>query len=128
MKEYQTKQKSLILSILSSADCFSAEEIYEKLHPDVNKSTVYRNLEKLTESGKIKRELSNDGSKSIYRLNPTAQCEGHLHLYCSCCGKVVHLSEADSDKLEQNLKQRYGFFVNDKSTIISGICENCSSK
>jgi len=128
LKEYKTKQRDLILSVFSSAYYFTADEIYEKLLPDVNKSTVYRNLEKLTESGKITRELSKDGSKSIYRLNPTAHCEGHLHLICSNCGGVIHLSEADSDKLEKVLKKSYGFSVNDNATVISGVCENCSKK
>ena len=125
LKDYKTKQRDLILSVFSTADYFTADEIYEKLLPDVNRSTVYRNLEKLTESGKITRKLSKDGSRAIYRLNPIAHCEGHLHLICSHCGGVIHLSETDSDKLEKVLKKSYGFSVNDNTTVISGICESC---
>ncbi len=126
LREYRTKQRDLILGVFSYAGYVTADEIYKALFPEVNKSTVYRNLEKLTESGKITRELSKDGSKSIYRLNLTARCEGHLHLVCSRCGGVIHLSEADSEKLGRALKEDYGFAVNDTATIISGVCESCS--
>lgn len=129
MKEYKTKQRDLILSVFSDSDFLTADEIAEKLKSnDVSKSTIYRNLEKLTESGRVIRELSKDGSKSVYKLNPVAQCSGHLHLVCSCCGEVIHLSESDSDKLERVLKKSYGFSVNDNATVISGVCESCSQK
>ena len=128
MKEYKTKQRDLIISVFSSHNALTAKEICEKLHFNVNKSTIYRNLEKLIKSGNILKELSKDGSKAVYRLNPTIYCNGHIHLICSCCGEIIHLSEVDSKKLDKALKKDYGFYVNDNATIISGVCENCSNK
>ena len=125
MKEYKTKQRELILNIFTSNESVTADEICEKLYPKVNRSTVYRNLEKLTESGKLIKEVPTNGNKSIYKLNHTLQCNGHLHLICNKCGGVLHLSDETSEKLEKILCDDCGFFVNDQKTMIYGICDNC---
>jgi len=127
LREYKTKQRDLILGLFNSGSYLTADDIFEKLKSSgVNKSTIYRNLEKLTVDSRIIRELSKDGSKAIYKINPAAHCNGHLHLKCAVCGKVMHLTDEDSTKLEKIIGNNYAFSLDDKATVITGICDVCS--
>ena len=97
-----TKQKKLILDILSSSGCHpTAEWIYQearKVLPDISLGTVYRNLRSLKEEGKI-QELNYGKAFSRFDYNPGRHC----HFICDICGQVF-----DCDKLEDcTYRQEY---------------------
>ena len=57
----------------------TADEIFEELkkkHPQVGLSTVYRNVEELTQQGKLKK-ITNIGKKAVFEKNKWY----HIHLY-----------------------------------------------
>lgn len=128
-KIYLTKQRGLILGVFKSSPSvsFDADEIYNMLQESgINKSTVYRNLDKLIKDDLIVRELSQDGSRNVFRFNTTHKCEGHLHLVCSKCSRTIHLDERDSDKMGSLINDNYGFEISDSQTVIKGVCKDCS--
>ena len=71
---------------------FSASDVYNylrELGSTTNLTTVYRNLEKMIESG-ILLQLANtkDGSALYQYSEPEKKCQEHLHIQCSECGKI----------------------------------------
>ena len=128
MKAYTTKQRALIMNIFTrnAEGSFTAEALFDSLRTSgVCKSTIYRNLERLVEEGRLIRALSADGSCNVYRISGKPDCNGHLHLVCSKCKGVIHLSNADSEQMNELIKNKYVFSVNENTTVINGVCENC---
>lgn len=128
LKDYITKQRKLILDLLGNSDYMTADDIFVAVKNDgVSISTVYRNLDKLVQNNRVIRELTKDGSKSLYRLNKTAFCTGHLHLVCSRCGNVIHISDNDTSKLGDSVMSKYGFSIDEQSSFITGLCQKCKN-
>jgi Fur family transcriptional regulator, ferric uptake regulator len=122
-----TPQRRLIVDIIhDTKDHLTAEEIINHVHsrmPGVNKSTVYRTLELLEKNSCVfKSELSD---KIIYHH---AEEGHHHHLVCSKCGKTTDCREDLFAPVERSTREKYGFSVNFKHIVISGLCENCKNK
>jgi Fur family ferric uptake transcriptional regulator len=89
----------------------------------VHKSTIYRTLELLEQNGSVfKSEL---GGHSIYHH---AEEGHHHHLVCSECGKIVECDEDHFTSVEESIAAKYGFQVEFKHLVISGICQECRNK
>ena len=119
-----TPQRRLILDIIhESGTHVTAEELVDDVQaqmPGVNKSTIYRTLELLENLGcVVKSEMSD---KTIYHH---AEEGHHHHLVCSQCGKTVVCDEGLFHPLEKDLEERYGFQVNLKHVVTTGLCRKC---
>ena len=122
-----TPQRRLIVDIIHDADAhLTAEEIISYVQskmPGVHKSTIYRTLELLEEIGCVyKSEL---GDHFIYHH---AEEGHHHHLVCSKCGKTIECDEDLFVPVEMSLVEKYGFRVDFKHIVMSGLCEECRSK
>lgn len=128
MKEYMTRQRAQVLALLQGdpARDFSAEELAERLQGSgVNRSTVYRNLDKLAQNGMVLQKISADGTRKVYRYNAAYGCAGHLHLVCARCGRVVHLEHGLTEDISSLLQRESGFCMDAESTVIRGLCDRC---
>jgi Fur family ferric uptake transcriptional regulator len=119
-----TPQRRLIVDVIHDTNVhLTADEIIAHVQarmPEVHKSTIYRTLELLEKNGSVfKSEL---GDHSIYHH---AEEGHHHHLVCSKCGKTVECDEKLFATVEESLAQKYGFSVNFKHLVISGLCEEC---
>jgi Fe2+ or Zn2+ uptake regulation protein len=75
------KNKDKILNIIEKSHCgITATEIFEKLSKEINKTTVYRNLEKLSLEGKINEEFDSNGEKKYSHKD-----HHHHHFVCNDC-------------------------------------------
>ena len=122
-----TPQRRLIADIIHNTDVhLTAEEIIARVQArmsGVNKSTVYRTLELLGEVGCVyKSEL---GDQSIYHH---AEEGHHHHLVCSKCGKTIDCDEDLFESVERFIGEKYGFRVDFKHIVMSGLCNNCKGK
>ncbi len=120
-----TPQRRLIAEAIHDIPAhLSAEEIItyvqEKM-PGVNKSTVYRTLELLEEAGCVYRSRIDD--TFVYHH---AEEGHHHHLVCRKCGKSVDCDEDLLASAEQEVADRYGFKVDLKHVVISGLCQACA--
>ncbi len=119
-----TPQRRLIVDIIHDAhQHISAEEIIELVRqrmPGVNKSTIYRTLDVLEQSGAVYKSEAND--RFIYHH---AEEGHHHHLVCSGCGKTVECSEDLFGPIEKSLIRRYGFVADFKHLVIEGLCQSC---
>ena len=84
---------------------------------DMDKTTVYRNLESLEKAGLLTREI--DGDNIIYLVN------GHHkhHLTCTKCHKSVEI-ECPFD----NQKNLNGFEITNHYLNLEGVCSTCQKK
>jgi len=122
-----TPQRKLIIDAIHDTGArLTAEEIItnvQAIMPEVHKSTIYRTLELLEGAGCVfKSEL---GDHSIYHHAEEGQ---HHHLVCSRCGKTIECDEDLFTPVEKILAEKYGFCVDFKHLVMSGLCEECRSK
>jgi len=126
MTNYVTEQrKELIDFFKSNPDvAFSAKEIAARM-PGVSLSAIYRNLARLEKNGEISRSVK-DGCREIYYSYVASEhCRGCLHLTCEKCGTTVHMSHIISDNMISALTALDGFTIDNKKSVIYGICSKC---
>lgn len=129
---YKTKQKELILDCLkkNSHTSITAKEIEENLaHSNilVGKSTIYRYLEKLIESGEIRKFVNDDSKSASFQfVGKEHDCHGHMHLKCINCGSFLHLSCNYMASVNEHILEHHNFTIDNSKTILLGICDNCN--
>ena len=119
-----TPQRRLIVDAIHDANVhLTAEEIIAHVQakmPEVHKSTIYRTLELLEEAGCVYK--SEIGNQFVYH-HPE---EGHHHhLVCHKCGKSIDCDEDIFAPVERSIGEEYGFRVDFKHVVMSGLCEEC---
>ncbi|MBE7010932.1 MAG: transcriptional repressor [Ruminococcaceae bacterium] len=122
-----SKQRELILNYLRSANSHpTAEQIYADLkteNPALSLSTVYRNLNLLTEYGVI-RKLSIGENGDRYE----AVTKEHNHYFCSRCNRVtdVYTALLNHSALAEAIGD--GCTVDQHHLYLYGICGDCRKK
>lgn len=89
-------------------------------HPKLSRATVYRTLELLTSLGLL-RPIYLGGSDRYYIRSD----EGHHHIVCSGCGRVVGFDECAVGDLERRLAKRLGFLIQGHLLEFYGLCGPC---
>ncbi|MBR5733290.1 MAG: transcriptional repressor, partial [Lachnospiraceae bacterium] len=108
-KSYRTAARTQIAEYLkNNADrALTAGDIMkhlEKNSMDVNISTVYRYLGRLSEEGTVNKYSADSGEVALYQFaQPARNCESHLHLQCVKCGKVIHLDCHFMDEINEHI-------------------------
>ena len=118
---YSFHRESVLNIVKGSTTHLTADSIHRKLKrliPNVSKMTVYRNLNQLSDSGKI-LEFYVDHTSHYYGTQ-----SNHVHFACVCCNEVV-----DNGVVNQQLTK----FIESKKFspivsgfVIKGICMHCN--
>ena len=126
-KRYKTKQRSTLLDFFASNPdkSFSAAELIALPELGLAEATVYRQLSKLSEDGKLNKIISNASDGARYQFHPHESCDGHFHLRCTKCGGMVCADCSFMENMEKHLGTDHGFIVDSKKTVIYGICKAC---
>jgi Fe2+ or Zn2+ uptake regulation protein len=127
MQERQTKAKLAIREILSASEKpMAAMELVEALGGrglSVNKTTVYRELEKLLLKGQIAEVNFGEGQKR-YEIT---HGDHHHHAVCSTCETVVELDiESELAAIESSVAKQSGFTIRKHMVEFFGMCGSCS--
>lgn len=131
-KTYKTRQRSQVLECLfrNRDKHMTADEILDNLkekNTEIGKSTVYRALDKLTEEGKVRKYISDEGKSACYQyIDENGGCTEHFHLKCTKCGKLIHLKCDFLSDIEQHVFEEHKFTVDNTKTVLYGICEECN--
>ncbi|MBQ7688618.1 MAG: transcriptional repressor [Clostridia bacterium] len=131
MAEYKTQQKQQLLDYLSKnrERPLRVEDISAGLaaaYADApGKSTVYRLVNRLYEEGRLKRFEQGSSRTFVYQLADGEACHSHLHLKCTACGKLLHMDNAQSEKLLQEILGGSDFAVDREETTLFGTCRDC---
>jgi Fur family ferric uptake transcriptional regulator len=120
-----TSSRRLLLHALFDAPGDrTAEDIADEVHsraPDINLSTIYRNLDELERLGVVVHAHLGHGP-ATYHLATLA----HGHLVCEQCGAVLEAPEDVFQELSRTAKTRFGFDVHPYHFAVLGRCRNCS--
>lgn len=115
-----TKNAKLITSIINNADeHLTAEQIFFKAkekNPKIVLATVYNNLNRLVEEGKIRR-LNFQGMSTFYD-----KVVRHDHLICQKCGRV---KDVYLDDLSKMIDKKLNIKIISYDMDIYYICEEC---
>ena len=131
---YSTSSRKKILEILkkSKDKTITASQIGDQLkamESEVNITTVYRYLDRLEKDGTVIRYASGQGTQASYQYVDQGQgCEGHLHLKCVKCGKILHLDCEFMKEISEHIQKDHGFSLQCKNSILYGICRECQVK
>lgn len=126
MIQRNTIQCSLVLETVNRLRCHAtADEVYEavvKDHPTVSRATVYRNLNRLSEMGKI-RKIEVPAGPDRFDHQPHM----HYHVKCEECGRVFDVDMDYIAGLEEKIKDAHGFQFTGHNIIFTGICPECGA-
>lgn len=122
-----TPQRVIILEAMREAGGhLDADEIYRlarRKAPRLSLSTVYRTLAVLKEAGVVE-ELHLGEEHHHYEIKG----EGHHHLICRGCGKVVEFECPFSEELIRDLSKEYNFEITGIHLVLMGYCAQCRRK
>lgn len=105
----------------------TAAEIFARLKnelPSLARSTVYRTLHLLTESGSISSRTDSAGQAS-YVLCRQAH---HHHAICRLCGRVTDVDCPTLEILRTHLLEQASFELDEHSIEFYGRCADCRQK
>ncbi len=94
---------------------------------EVNITTIYRYLDKLTADGTVLKYVAENGTRAVYQyVGERRHCEDHLHLQCTKCGCIIHLDCHFMDEIAEHVLKEHGFSIQCRNSIIYGLCSKCS--
>ena len=123
----ETSQRRVILEELARLNTHpTANEIYElvrKRLPRISLGTVYRNLELLSETGRI-RKLETAGTQK--RFDGTTA--NHYHIRCVSCGKVEDLKLPEMISMDDAANSVSNYQILWHTLEFGGLCPNCRNE
>ncbi|MEK9517156.1 MAG: transcriptional repressor [Flavobacteriaceae bacterium] len=121
----KTKSLELVLNeFQGSTLAISVIELIKKLNSKLNKTTIYRILEKLEDDGILHSFLGNNGVKCYARCRNCSKSnhsDMHPHFECVDCGKIDCLT------VEVQIPTIPNREVRSSQILFRGICETCFS-
>lgn len=122
-----TESRITLLKTLSASELpLSEKEIEKQMQAHFNRTTIYRNLNSLSEKGIIQRIVSDDCIK--YKLNVSLLNNhhepDHIHFKCKECNRVICLE----DLKVQDYSLPEGFDKIENHFLIVGICRECNER
>lgn len=129
---YHTKQQQAVLRCLEARreESVTAAELSEDLRKagsPVGIATIYRQLEKLEQSGRIHKVNTEAGAFYQY-----CDCAGSdrdcFLLKCEGCGRILHLDCSHLQALYDHLEEDHHFRINPHKTLFTGLCDVCARK
>ena len=91
------------------------------MDPAIGQATVYRNVNKLVNNGKI-RKLSINNELDHYDgdLSP------HYHFICTSCNKIIDIFDSNIKIPKNKINKKYGVFIEKSDIILYGKCKDCT--
>lgn len=126
MCERNTMQRTMTLKAVAHLKNHpTADEVYDYVreeNPHISRATVYRNLNKLCDCGKLARvKISGSADRFDHNLG------AHYHFMCNSCKKVVDLDIPYMDSIN-DMCCIDGRQVNAHQILFDGICKECLEK
>jgi Fur family peroxide stress response transcriptional regulator len=100
-----------------------ADEIYRRVRkklPRISLATVYRNLQRLVDDGKIRAILLGE---RIARYDP--EVSDHDHFICERCGRVIDLFLERERQVDLTPLAQAGYVVTALNLTVYGVCQGC---
>ena len=131
-KNYQTKQKVIILDLLQRNQSvhLTVEQMLTILKNEetpVGKTTLYRFLESMIEQGEVQK-YTLDNMTSCYQYIGGDEVHNHYHLKCNCCGKITHVDDPSINRMNNKIEKSCDFKIDQSRTVFYGLCKECQEE
>ena len=90
------------------------------LYPSIGQATVYRNISKLVNSGKIKKLSTNSGIDYY-----DGDISNHYHFMCTSCNKIIDIFDCNVEVPIKNIRMEYNVLIDNFDIVLYGKCEKC---
>ena len=121
----KTKTVKLILNAFEqSNDAISIVELVNKFDGLMDKTTVYRILERLENSKMLHSFMGKDGLKRYAKFQEKSSLDNikiHPHFLCNDCGKSSCLP------IKISIPKLSGYKIESAEQLLAGICKDCIS-
>lgn len=121
-----TPQRLMILAVLQEADNhLTADEVFQRLGPlssALNRSTVYRTLERFRDDG-IVSETDLGGGVRVFEL---LDRQRHHHLICRSCDGMIEMEDDAVEAMRVAIRAQYGFEPQIDHLAVWGQCAACA--
>lgn len=122
-----SRQREIILDTLKENVVHpTAEFLYDIIKekdPKISLATLYRNLNKLSDKGIIKK---------IDGLEPSSHFDHntheHYHFMCDKCKRVFDVSVNIAFDVVKKAEKETGFLIKGHDIVLHGICKECQEK
>ena len=122
-----SKQREKILDILTNNAVHPTAEqmlnFLEKEGSNVGITTLYRNLNQLSEAGVIKKIEGLDSSAHFDH-----NTFEHYHFICEKCKRVFDIPSDVAPNLVKNTQSATGFDITNYDIVFHGICSECKKR
>lgn len=119
----KTKSVQTLLALFEkNTEAVSAVQLIELLKEKMNKTTIYRILERLENDGIVHSFVDKDGLKwyaTCHGCSAAQHSDIHPHFQCETCGQVDCLS------VEMKIPSIPNREINFSQILLIGKCENC---
>jgi Fur family transcriptional regulator, ferric uptake regulator len=120
----RTEQREAILDALAASErAVTAQELHGQLE-GVGLATVYRNLQRLADSGDADT-LRRDNGEVAFLICGSGH---HHHLTCRVCGRVERVRDCRLDDWARDVAAGHGFSDVEHRAELVGVCAACSRK
>ena len=120
----KTKSVKLLLNVFQRAEnAISVVELVEKMSEHMNKTTVYRILDRLEQEGMVHSFLGKEGLKWYAKCSDCTShhhSDLHPHFQCNDCGNIECLP------VEIAIPTISDRQISSVEIMMSGTCSNCS--
>jgi Fur family ferric uptake transcriptional regulator len=124
----RSEQREVILdTFLRSDRHFSVDDllaVVQKRRPDIGRTTVYRTL-KLLRSAGLAQELVLQGQT---RFERDYKRKHHDHFICNSCGDIFEFSNAEIERIQDDIADGIGFVIQGHRHQIYGLCRRCAAR
>ena len=121
-------QRRLLLELLRDAQGhIDAKELYRRASAkdeSISPATVYRTLNLFKELGLVD-ETRLGKVRCYYEIK---QSQGHQHMVCQGCGKVIEFQNPHFKKLIEAVQREHGFNIKKAELYLEGYCNDCGDK
>lgn len=121
----RTRQRAAVAEVMADVPDFrTAQQIHDTLlhaGESVGLTTVYRNLQAMTDAGELDAIRTTDG-ETAYRRCSTGH---HHHLVCRSCGRTVEVSGPTVERWADAVAAENGFREVSHDLEIFGTCSTC---
>lgn len=121
----KTKSVKTVLDIFEqSEDAQSVVDLVSKLNQEMNKSTVYRILDRLEDNGTLHSFVDKDGLSWYAKCKDCTSkkhSDTHPHFQCTGCSKIECLP------LEVSIPNVPNYRIKSSELLLIGLCQDCLS-
>ena len=119
----KTKSVRILLELFQkSEDAISVVDLVKQFQDTMNKSTVYRILDRLEEENTIHSFTGKDGLRWVAKYNNIKKSdiiENHPHFQCKECGKMKCLP------IDFTVPKLQDYKIDSANLILVGACGDC---